>query len=72
MPPNPGLPPILAHKHYSALSVFTLQNLRREARRQKSLSAGQITPIAQPPYFFVIEKALRDEGASYHYLPPAL
>lgn len=34
-------------------------------------SAGQITAIAQPPYFILIEKALRDEGTSYHYLPPA-
>jgi uridine phosphorylase len=34
-------------------------------------SAGQITNTAQPPYFFIIEKALRDEGTSYHYLPPA-
>ena len=32
-------------------------------------SAGQITPAGQPPYFVVIEKALRDEGTSYHYLP---
>lgn len=34
-------------------------------------SAGQITPAGPPPYFVLIEKALRDEGASYHYLPPA-
>ncbi len=34
-------------------------------------SAGQITPLAQPPYFVLIERALRDEGTSYHYLPPA-
>jgi uridine phosphorylase len=34
-------------------------------------SAGQITNITQPPYFFIIEKALRDEGTSYHYLPPS-
>ena len=34
-------------------------------------SAGQILPIRQPPYFILIEKALRDEGTSYHYLPPA-
>src|SRR5207253_8952470 len=34
-------------------------------------SAGQIVPIAQPPYFVLIERALRDEGTSYHYLPPA-
>lgn len=34
-------------------------------------SAGQITPLSQPPYFVLIERALRDEGTSYHYLPPA-
>ena len=34
-------------------------------------SAGQITPRGAPPYFVVIDRALRDEGTSYHYLPPA-
>ena len=34
-------------------------------------SAGQIVRQGQPPYFVLIEKALRDEGTSYHYLPPA-
>ena len=34
-------------------------------------SAGQITPVQTPPYFILIERALRDEGTSYHYLPPA-
>ncbi len=34
-------------------------------------SSGQIRPVAQPPYFVLIESALRDEGTSYHYLPPA-
>lgn len=34
-------------------------------------SAGQITAHGPPPYFVLIERALRDEGASYHYLPPA-
>jgi uridine phosphorylase len=32
-------------------------------------SAGQILPVREPPYFIVIERALRDEGTSYHYLP---
>jgi hypothetical protein len=31
-------------------------------------SAGQITPIGPPPYFVLIDRALRDEGTSYHYL----
>ena len=34
-------------------------------------SSGQILPIASPPFFILIERALRDEGTSYHYLPPA-
>jgi len=29
-------------------------------------SAGQITPIRNPPYFVLIDRALRDEGTSYH------
>ena len=145
-------PPILENKFYDASSVFTAENLLREARRQKSLvegnipsicildpdgdianylvrtgqaevhpdwacyhtklyaftrdgieygiiphvvgasfavlvaeelfvcgcnllisvtSAGQIVTMGQPPYFVLIERALRDEGTSYHYLPPA-
>jgi uridine phosphorylase len=145
-------PPILDNKHYESSSVFTAENLLREARRQKSIpdgqipticildpdgdiahylstsdqarldpywacyhtklytferegitfgivphvvgasfavlvaeelfasgcqlvismtSAGQITPMGQPPYFVLIERALRDEGTSYHYLPPS-
>lgn len=146
------LPPILAQKHYQAPSVFTANNLLREARRQKKLkeapvpaicildpdgdivryllatgqatadpdwacyhttlytftlagqrlgilgcavgasfavllaeelfacgcellisitSSGQITPLGEPPYFILIDRALRDEGTSYHYLPPS-
>ncbi|HEX5454630.1 MAG TPA: nucleoside phosphorylase [Stellaceae bacterium] len=34
-------------------------------------SAGQIAPRGEPPYFVVIDRALRDEGTSYHYLPSA-
>ena len=34
-------------------------------------SAGQIVPVGQPPYFVLIERALRDEGTSYHYIPPS-
>ncbi len=146
-----AIPPILSEKRYEAPSVFTAQNLLREARRQKSLAkvavpricvldpdgdivryltatnqaqleknwacyhtrlytfvrhncpigiigcavgasfavlvaeelfasgcellisitcAGQITALGEPPYFILIEQALRDEGTSYHYLPP--
>ena len=34
-------------------------------------SAGQVTPVAVPPYFVVIDRALRDEGTSYHYAAPS-
>jgi uridine phosphorylase len=35
-------------------------------------SAGQLAPVgAAPPYFVLIERALRDEGVSYHYPPPS-
>jgi purine-nucleoside phosphorylase len=34
-------------------------------------SAGQVTPTGSPPYFVLIDRALRDEGTSYHYQPPA-
>ena len=34
-------------------------------------SAGQILPLRPPPYFIVIDRALRDEGTSYHYQPAA-
>lgn len=34
-------------------------------------SAGQLVAVRPPPYFVLIEKALRDEGTSYHYLPPS-
>jgi uridine phosphorylase len=34
-------------------------------------SAGQILPVQAPPYFVVIDRALRDEGTSYHYLSPS-
>jgi uridine phosphorylase len=146
------LPPILADKHYETPSAFTPENLLREARRQKDLSAdavpdicildpdgdivrrlrttgrarrhtgwacyhtdlyvfrhdghdygivgcavgaafavlvaeelfasgcrflismtsaGQIVPVQAPPYFVIINRALRDEGTSYHYLSPS-
>jgi purine-nucleoside phosphorylase len=145
-------PPILAHREFSEPSVFTPENLLREARRQKHLapgtvpevcildpdgdivrvlaaagrtrpspgwacyhtelfefahdgrrfgiigcavgapfavlvaeqlfvsgcrllvsvtSAGRVAGSTKPPYFVLIDRALRDEGTSYHYLPPA-
>lgn len=147
-----NLPPILSRKAHDQPSIFTADNLLREARRQKSIpsgpvpavclldpdgdilrrliarksarrnphwpcyhtdlfdferdgtaygivgcavgaafavliaeelfasgcelvisitSSGQILPRGNPPYFVLIDKALRDEGTSYHYLPPS-
>ena len=34
-------------------------------------SSGQLVQLRPPPYFILIEKALRDEGTSYHYSPPS-
>jgi len=34
-------------------------------------SAGQITDVGPPPYYILVARALRDEGTSYHYLPPS-
>lgn len=34
-------------------------------------SSGQLVELRPPPYFILIDKALRDEGTSYHYLPPS-
>ncbi len=34
-------------------------------------SSGQLVEVDAPPYFILIDKALRDEGTSYHYLPPS-
>jgi uridine phosphorylase len=34
-------------------------------------SSGQIAKIAEPPYFVLVTRALRDEGTSYHYQPVA-
>lgn len=34
-------------------------------------SSGQLLELRPPPYFILIERSLRDEGTSYHYLPPS-
>jgi uridine phosphorylase len=34
-------------------------------------SAGRISGDTEPPYFILIERALRDEGTSYHYVAPS-
>ena len=34
-------------------------------------SSGQLKPLAETPYFVLVDRAWRDEGTSYHYLPPS-
>jgi uridine phosphorylase len=34
-------------------------------------SSGEIVPAGVSPCFVLIDRALRDEGTSYHYLPPS-
>lgn len=34
-------------------------------------SAGQIMSAGPTPYFVIIDRALRDEGTSFHYAPPS-
>lgn len=34
-------------------------------------SSGRIAQVAEPPYFVLVSRALRDEGTSYHYQPAA-
>ena len=34
-------------------------------------SAGRSRAAGPPPYFVLIDRALRDEGTSYHYAAPA-
>jgi uridine phosphorylase len=34
-------------------------------------SAGQVSPVGPTPYFVLIDRALRDEGTSGHYVPPS-
>jgi uridine phosphorylase len=33
-------------------------------------SAGKVADLGDPPYVVLIDRALRDEGTSFHYLPP--
>ena len=33
-------------------------------------SSGKVADLGEPPYVVLIDRALRDEGTSFHYLPP--
>ncbi|MPZ33696.1 MAG: uridine phosphorylase [Rhodospirillales bacterium] len=62
---------IVGHAVGSAFAVLVAEQLFASGCRLliSMTSAGQIVPIRTPPYFIVIDRALRDEGTSYHYLP---
>jgi uridine phosphorylase len=64
---------IVGHAVGSAFAVLVAEELFASGCRLlvSMTSAGQITPVRAPPYYIVIDKALRDEGTSYHYLPAA-
>ena len=54
-------------------AVLVAEELAADGRRLlvSLTSAGQIVAAGPPPYFVVIDRALRDEGTSYHYAAPA-
>jgi uridine phosphorylase len=62
---------IVGHAVGSAFAVLVAEELFASGCQLliSMTSAGQITPLHAPPYFIIVEKALRDEGTSYHYLP---
>ena len=64
---------IVGHAVGAAFAVLVAEELFASGCRflVSMTSAGQILPVQTPPYFIVIDRALRDEGTSYHYLPPS-
>ncbi len=55
----------------ASFAVLVAEQLFASGRRLlvSMTSAGQILAVRPPPYFVVIDRALRDEGTSYHYMP---
>ena len=64
---------IVGHVVGGAFSVLVAEQLFASGCRLliNVASAGQITDVGPPPYYILIDRALRDEGTSYHYLPPS-
>ena len=64
---------IVGHAVGAAFAVLVAEELFASGCRLliSVTSAGQLAAIRPPPYFVLIDRALRDEGTSYHYLPPA-
>ncbi len=58
----------------AAFAVLVAEELFASGCRQliSVTSAGQLAAAQPPPYFVLIERARRDEGTSYHYLPPGV
>src|SRR5665811_2268140 len=57
----------------NALHTSQIQDMvHLNGNRSSLTSAGQIVPAGNPPYFVIIDRALRDEGTSYHYAAPEL
>lgn len=44
-PYHTAVPPILDDKHYDQPTVFTAENLLREARRQKGIGLGRVPAV---------------------------
>jgi|GEM_PF-1593496 len=60
-------PPILEHKAHGAPSIFTAENLLREARRQKAVSEGRIPAICVlDPDGDIAEYLVSTEQATLH------
>jgi hypothetical protein len=45
--------------------------MSRNPLGRTALSKFKRSPLRPPPYFMLIDRALRDEGTSYHYMPPS-
>ena len=59
------------HEHGAAACCGSESCAASAAPAFRSGRAYKILPVQAPPYFIVIDHALRDEGTSYHYLPPS-
>lgn len=64
---------IVGHAVGAPFAVLVAEQLFASGCRMlvSCTSAGQIIASGRPPYFAIIDRALRDEGTSYHYAPPA-
>jgi uridine phosphorylase len=62
---------IIGHVVGGSFSVLVAEQLFASGCRLlvNIASAGQIAAVGAPPYYILIDRALRDEGTSYHYLP---